>query len=271
MKQSRRRDIKSRASLNQKAPKMQTISMNQGLKAWGLVKTQLKKATHFEPRKVICNLHREHMMQIESHLLSLNEQDRYLRFGYPAKDVHIQSYVESIDFSRDKILGIFDAEMNLVAVAHLALARPSKFTRCAEFGVSVLPGLRGQGMGALLFEHSSMLARNEGVSMLFIHALSENAPMLKIAKSHGAKLERYGGETDAFLHLPPRSWASRLHEWFLTFYGHTDLEIKMQVRQFWQLLGQIQEIRQGVRDGRQVASAWKTSVVKVDPLSGLEK
>jgi hypothetical protein len=45
----------------------------------------------------------------------------------------------------------------------------------------------------------------------------------------------------------------------------------MQVRQFWQLLGQIQEIRQGVRDGRQVASAWKTSVVKVDPLSGLEK
>ena len=250
---------------------MQTLSIHQGLKAWGLVKTQFKKAAHFERRTVICSLHREQMEQIAVHLLSLSEEDRYLRFGYHAKDEHVQSYVEHIDFSRDKILGVLDPDLNLIAMAHLSLARPSKFTLCAEFGVSVLPQYRGRGLGAHLFEHSSMLARNEGVSMLFIHALSENAPMLKIASSHGAKLERFGGETDAFLQLPPRNWASQLHQWFLTFYGQTDLEIKMQVRQVWYLLSQIQEIRQGVRDGREVASAWNPDLFNADALERRKK
>lgn len=243
---------------------MQTLTIQPGLKVWQLLKSHWSRARHLEHPRVICTLEREQMDQIEGHLLSLSQEDRYLRFGYAAQDEQVKSYVAHIDFSRDKILGIFDRELNLIALAHLSLARPSKFTRCAEFGVSVLPQFRGQGLGAHLFEHSSMLARNEGVSMLFIHALSENAPMLKIASSHGAKLERFGGETDAFLQLAPRNWASRLHQWLLTFYGQTDLEIKMQVRQFWHLLAQIQEIRQGVRDGRQVASAWNSKLFKPD-------
>lgn len=241
---------------------MQTLSIHLGHKMWQLLKSQFKKVRHLEHPRAICALGREQVLQIEGHLLSLSAEDRYLRFGYQAKDEQVQSYVEHIDFSKDKILGIFDHDVNLIALAHLSLARPSKFTRCAEFGVSVLPRFRGQGLGAHLFEHSSMLARNEGVSMLFIHALSENAPMLKIAISHGAKLERFGGETEAFLQLPPRNFGSRLHQWMLTFYGQTDLEIKMQVRQFWHLLDQIQEIRQGVRDGRQVASAWNSNLFK---------
>jgi hypothetical protein len=37
-----------------------------------------------------------------------------------------------------------------------------------------------------------MHARNAGVNMVFIHALSENAPMLKIARNAGASVERDG-------------------------------------------------------------------------------
>ena len=243
---------------------MQIIRIHQGLKAWDLVKAQFKKAAHYESLKVVCTLHQDQKIQIQSHLLSLSQQDRYLRFGYHAQDDQIQRYVEHIDFSRDKILGIFDLDLSLVAMAHLSLARPSRFNRCAEFGVSVLPKWRAQGLGAQLFEHSSMLARNEGVGMLFIHALSENLPMLKIARAHGAKLERFGGETDAFLQLPTRNWASRLHQWCLTFYAQTDLKIKTQVQQFRHLLSQIQEIRQGVRDERRIASVWNANVLKVE-------
>jgi len=249
---------------------MHTLSTPSSHKMWQLLKSQFKKARHLEHPKVICTLGKEHVLQIEDHLLRLSSEDRYLRFGYQAKDEQVLSYVDHIDFSKDKILGIFDHEVNLIAVAHLSLARPSKFTRCAEFGVSVLAQFRGQGLGAHLFEHSSMLARNEGVRMLFIHALSENAPMLKIASSHGAKLERFGGETEAFLQLPPRNLSSRLHQWLLTFYGQTDLEIKIQVRQFWHLLDQIQEIRQGVREGRQVASAWNANLFKPEAPVELE-
>ncbi len=54
---------------------------------------------------------------------------------------------------------------------------------------------RGKGYGSRLFERAVVHARNEGVSLLFIHALSENTAMLKIARNAGAVLERAGSET----------------------------------------------------------------------------
>jgi hypothetical protein len=45
--------------------------------------------------------------------------------------------------------------------------------------------------------------------MMFIHALSENTPMLKIAKKAGAVVEHDGPETEAYLSLPRSSLDSR--------------------------------------------------------------
>jgi hypothetical protein len=60
-------------------------------------------------------------------------------------------------------------------------------------------------MASRLFERAVMHARNEGVDMLFIHALSENTAMLKIARNAGAALvERDGSETEAYLQGYPR-------------------------------------------------------------------
>ena len=48
--------------------------------------------------------------------------------------------------------------------------------------------------------------------MLFIHALSENTAMIKIARNAGATLERAGSETDAYLRLPPATLDTRVSE-----------------------------------------------------------
>lgn len=39
-----------------------------------------------------------HHDRIVAHLLSLDEGDRYLRFGYPATDAQIARYVDTLDF-----------------------------------------------------------------------------------------------------------------------------------------------------------------------------
>ena len=44
-------------------------------------------------------------------------------------------------------------------------------------------------------------ARNRGVQTLFIHALSENTAMLRIARNAGATVERDGPESEAWLRL----------------------------------------------------------------------
>jgi GNAT superfamily N-acetyltransferase len=165
----------------------------------------------------IRDLHARHRRRILDHLLELDEHDRYLRFGYKATTEQIQHYVASIDFKRDEVFGIFNSKLHLVAVAHLA-AMPGKGPhgdgssrgRAMEFGVSVLKAGRGKGLGLRLFEHAITHARNQHASHMMIHALSENAPMLKIAAKAGAVIERDGPDAEAWLKLPPDTVGSHI-------------------------------------------------------------
>ena len=75
------------------------------------------------------NLHRwipvrslgpRHRPRIERHLLGLDTQDRYWRFGYNAGDERIRLYVRDLDFERDELFGVFNRRLEIVALAHLA-------------------------------------------------------------------------------------------------------------------------------------------------------
>lgn len=192
----------------------------------------------------------EHRERIATHLLSLTDDDRYLRFGYVATDEHIRNYVAKLDFVNDDIFGIYNRRLELIAMAHLAYSRDPQSANCAEFGVSVLAKARGRGYGRRLFERAVLHARNEGVELLFIHALSENVAMLKIARSAGATLERFGSETEAHLRLPPATLDTRMSELVDEQFAQTDYRLKQQVKSFWDFLAGVQETRQGVRDAR---------------------
>ena len=208
-------------------------------------------ASLYLPIKSLGPQHRERMC---AHLLALDEGDRYLRFGYPAGDVQIRRYVDSINLACDDVFGIFNRKLELVAMAHLAYAVNPDCSHCAEFGVSVSCHARGRGYGARLFERATMHARNEGVDLLFIHALSENTAMLKIARNAGATVRRDGSESEAYLQLPPARFDTRVSEIMAEHFGEVDYQLKKQARQFWRFLADLQEIRQGVRDGRHQAA-----------------
>lgn len=128
----------------------------------------------------IAALDMQHIPDILQHLLALCEHDRYLRFGYKANDEHIQRYVAGLNFERDEIYGIFNTELQIIAMAHLALMKDAGREFSSEFGVSVSAHARGRGYGARLFERAVIHARNEKVYQMYIHALSENAPMIRI-------------------------------------------------------------------------------------------
>ena len=192
----------------------------------------------------------EHRERIAAHLLALTPDDRYLRFGYAATDEQVRRYALQLDFEHDDIFGIYNRRLELIAMAHLAYSRDPQSANCAEFGVSVLAKARGRGYGRRLFERAVLHARNEGVELLFIHALSENVAMLKIARSAGASLERFGTETEAHLRLPPATLDTRMSELVDEQFAQTDYRLKQQVKTFWDFLAGVQETRQGVRDAR---------------------
>ncbi len=191
-----------------------------------------------------------HGERIENHLRALNPQDRYLRFGYAASDEQIHRYVAGLNFERDEIFGIYNRKLELIAMAHLALSVDPKLASCAEFGVSVLGHARGRGYGARMFDRAVMHGRNEGVRMMFIHALSENTAMLNIARKAGAVIERDGSESEAYLTLPPADLDSRLTEMVEEQIAQTDYRLKVQAKQFRGILAMVQEVRRGVRESR---------------------
>jgi RimJ/RimL family protein N-acetyltransferase len=191
-----------------------------------------------------------HRERIATHLLALDEHDRYLRFGYAANDEQVRRYVDQLDFDRDDIFGIYNRKLELIAMAHLAFVVDAKSPNCAEFGVSVAKKARGRGYGQRLFERASVHARNEGVELLFIHALSENHAMISIARKAGATVERFGGETDAYLRLPPATLDTRMTELVDEQIAQTDYALKQQAKNFWDFLAGLQEVRRGVREGR---------------------
>ena len=191
-----------------------------------------------------------HRRGIIRHLLALLPEDRYLRFGYAAQEPQIRAYVDGLNFDRDEIYGIYNRSLTLIAVAHLAFSSDPATQNCAEFGVSVLREARGKGFGTQLFDRAITHARNEGVDLMFIHALSENAAMLKIARNAGARVERDGSESEAYLKLPPADLDSRMTEAVEDRVGEVDFQLKVQAKRFWNFLGSLQEIRCGVREGR---------------------
>ncbi len=192
-----------------------------------------------------------HKPRILRHLLGLSAHDRYLRFGYAATDEQIQAYVQGLDFRRDEIFGIFNRRLELVAMAHLAYSVDPGLSTCAEFGVSVAAPYRSRKLGSRLFARAVQQSRNEGVRMLFIHALTENAAMLRIARNAGARVEREGSESEAFLSLPQATFDTQLSALVGDQMAELDYRFKQQAQQFRDWLAMAQEVRRGVRESRQ--------------------
>jgi RimJ/RimL family protein N-acetyltransferase len=182
--------------------------------------------------------------------LSLEPHDRYLRFGFAANDDQIKRYAQGINFSRDDIFGVYNRRLELIAMAHLAFSTDERLSICAEFGVSVSAQARGRGYGSRLFDRAAMHARNEGVTRLFIHALSENTVMLKIARSAGATVERSGSESEAHLLLSPATADTRLNELFQEQLAQSNYRVKVQILKFWDLLSELQSLRKEVIDAQ---------------------
>jgi RimJ/RimL family protein N-acetyltransferase len=149
-------------------------------------------------------LHAGHRAEILRHLLLLNEEDRRLRFGTQTPDEVIHHYVEGLDFKRDTLFGSFDAQLNLIGMAHLAyLPKAKGQPLAAEFGVSVLPDGRGKGIGTALLARASVHSRNTRIETLFVHCLANNRAMMHLAQKAGMRVEYAYGDADAYLKLPP--------------------------------------------------------------------
>ena len=187
-------------------------------------------------------LHAGYRAEILHHLLQLNDEDRRLRFGTQTPDEVISHYVEHLDFNKDNVFGVFDDDLRLIGMAHLAYLPETKGqARAAEFGVSVLPEGRSQGLGTSLLQRSAVHSRNTRIETLYVHCLANNKAMMHLAQKAGMRVEYAYGDADAYLKLSPASPATIVEEAANEQWADLDYAMKANLKQsnqaWWWLLG----------------------------------
>ena len=110
----------------------------------------------------------------------------------------IARYVGGIDFSHDQLFGVFAAESRLIGLAHLAL---DPAHRSAEIGLSVDSAYRNRGHGCALLKRAIEHSASAGYRTLFMHCLSENEIIKRLARRLGLIVIAANGEADAQLEL----------------------------------------------------------------------
>jgi RimJ/RimL family protein N-acetyltransferase len=187
------------------------------------------------------------------HFLALDNNDRLLRFGTVLPDELITKYVQRMDFNRDTIFGVYDDNLALVAVGHLAFAPREALplvtnatlkARVAEFGASVSASARGRGIGSKLFERAAIHCRNEDVDTLYMHCLASNQTMIHIAKKAGMEIHRAYGEADAYLTLPPANPRSVLREAMDEQVAQFDYTVKANTKAAFKWLGKLPRLKE---------------------------
>ncbi|HTN48091.1 MAG TPA: GNAT family N-acetyltransferase [Burkholderiaceae bacterium] len=171
---------------------------------------------------LIAQLGPHHRDRIRSHLVSLPEDDRRLRFGYPISDVSISRYVRGIQFFRDAAFGAFDEDGRLLGFGHLALGDGE-----AEFAVSVDSTARRCGAGRALLLRGLEHARNRGHRVLMMVFMPENAALASLARRAGMQIVCELAECRAHIGLHPGTAESLLGEAWRETIASIDLGLRL--------------------------------------------
>ena len=143
-----------------------------------------------------------------AHLLALDDESKYLRFGYQIQEETINALCDKFEenFQRHRVFVIENEELEVVGAGHISLE-----DRPIELAFSVFKQYQGTGMGHSLMGRVVEWCQNRGIKAGCMVCLKRNAAIKKLAARHGI-LVNEGSEVMADIHIPDASAISLIHE-----------------------------------------------------------
>lgn len=133
------------------------------------------------------------------HLLALDTDSRYLRFGFHAKDSIIESFRTRLSKEPEfhQIFAIYQ-DGRAIGIGHVSKVGP-------ELAFSVLREYRNLGLGGKLMQACLDWCRSQGYVEGYMVCLPQNEPIRRLARKYGMTLESQDGEVQAKFRLdgPP--------------------------------------------------------------------
>ena len=133
------------------------------------------------------------------HLLSLDEESRYMRFGYHARTEQIVNLCNRWRDNAGKhvIFAIENDDLEVVGVAHISLEDDP-----AELAFSVLKECQGQGMGDALMTRAIEYCQNHSIKTGCMVCLGSNDKIKSLARKHGILVKTEHGDASAEVAIP---------------------------------------------------------------------
>ena len=144
---------------------------------------------------------REYNQDLLTHLISMTDDERRLRFFHSASDDYIRDYYrKTVERSDTWVVNYRLVGIQYVIVGALHAAVDADF-KSAELGFSVNTGYSGQGIATELMSRTISILKNLGVQSIILYCLSENAAVKKICVKHGMRVIGFSPESESTLDL----------------------------------------------------------------------
>ena len=168
-----------------------------------------------------------------AHLKALDAESRYLRFTSAASDAFIDKLCDAVesDTARHVLFAIEDADLNFVAVAHIAIFDET------ELAFSVSKECQGQGMGQSLMRRAIQYCRTHEILTGHMVCLQTNAAMKKLCSRNNVHVETECGESTGVIELDKANALTYFEEAASANLGVFDYLSKRTMRP-WSILAQ---------------------------------
>lgn len=132
-----------------------------------------------------------------THLKSLDDESRVLRFGILIKDEVIDNLCDRIEQHKDNhiLFCVEDNDLKFIGIGHIALEGGM------ELALSVLTDYRRRGIGDALISRCIQYCRTHDILKGVMVCLSHNIAIKTLCKKHNVILKSENGETDGLIIL----------------------------------------------------------------------
>ncbi len=163
---------------------------------------------------VVRRLYRPDLPLFRDHLVRLDPETRYNRFGLSASDDYLGNYAELCFAPGSITYGYFeDGLIRGASELRMFTAVEPPLHRDGEAAFSVERAWRRRGIGTELMRHVVLAARNRSIGTLTIFCLRSNAAMMRLAKKFEAELKFEMSDVTGHLEARPPSFVSLWREW----------------------------------------------------------
>ena len=147
----------------------------------------------------IYKLPKNEFHRYRTHLLSLDEESRYMRFGFHIKNDTINELCSKWELNPDdhKIFAIENDNLEVVAVAHLSLEDD-----IPELAFSVFKEYQGQGMGDALMKRAIEYCQNRGIKHGCMVCLGTNDKIKNLARKNQVLVVTEQGDSHGEIEIP---------------------------------------------------------------------